>query len=245
LSDNLKRAAAEAAIELVADGMVLGLGTGSTAEHFLVLLGERIRQGLNVRGVATSRQTERSAAALGIPLTSLDEAPRLDLTVDGADEIDSALRLIKGGGGALLREKIVAAASRIMVVIADESKLVSVLGRFPLPIEIVPFGAKATVAHVAHAFRELGLAPMEHGMAHGRGGLRAGAGGQGHFVTDNGNLILDWPCGRIRDPEILTGVLKAIPGVVEHGLFIGLAHLALIGTAQGVKRLEPANPVVL
>jgi ribose 5-phosphate isomerase A len=245
LSDNLKRAAAEAAIELVADGMVLGLGTGSTAEHFLRLLAERIRHGLKVKGVATSRQTERSAAALGIPLTSLDEVSRLDLTIDGADEIDSALRLIKGGGGALLREKIVAAASRKMVVIADESKLVSVLGRFPLPIEIVPFGAKATAAHVDHAFRELALKPMASGVAHGRGGLRAGLGGQGQFVTDNGNLILDWACGRIEDPEILTGVLKAIPGVVEHGLFIGLAHLALIGTREGVKRLEPVHPVVL
>jgi ribose 5-phosphate isomerase A len=245
LSDHQKRAAAEAAIEFVSDGMVLGLGTGSTAEHFLALLAERVRQGLKVKGVATSQQTERSARAFGIPLTSLDEAPSVDLTIDGADEIDSALRLIKGGGGALLREKIVAAASRRTVVIADESKLVSVLGRFPLPIEIVPFGAKATVAHVDHAFRELGLAPMEHGMAHGRGGLRAGRGGQGHFVTDNGNLILDWPCGRIRDPEILAGVLKAIPGVVEHGLFIGLAHLALIGTRDGIKRLEPVKPVVL
>src|SRR5262249_34281143 len=141
----------------------LGLGTGSTAEHFIDLLGERVREGLRVTGVATSRQTERRAQAAGIPLASFDDNPNLDLTVDGADEIDPALRLIKGGGGALLREKIVAAASDRMIVIADETKLVPVLGRFPLAIEIVPFGALATVARIADAMREVGLEPVEHG----------------------------------------------------------------------------------
>jgi len=245
MSGDPKRAAAEAAIKYVKDGMLLGLGTGSTAQHFLELLGERVRHGLKVEGVPTSRQTERAAQAAGIPLTSLDEHPELDLAIDGADEIDPALFLIKGGGGALLREKIVAAAAKRMIVIADESKLVPVLGRFPLPIEIVPFGAKATIAHITRAFHDLGMAPMSGEMPHGRSGLRPGPEGRGLFVTDNGNLILDWPCGRIRDPGILNNILHTIPGVVNHGLFIGLAELALIGTKEGVTKLEPRKLVEL
>lgn len=245
MAQDPKRAAAEAAIEYVQDGMLLGLGTGSTAQHFIELLGERVRRGLKVKGVPTSRQTERAAQAAGIPLTSLDEHPHLDLAVDGADEVDPALFLIKGGGGALLREKIVAAASTRMIVIADESKVVPVLGRFPLPIEIVPFGAKATIAHISRAFHELGLEPMGGAMAHDRRGLRPGPGDRGLFVTDNGNLILDWPCGRIRDPGVLNNILHTIPGVVDHGLFIGLAQLALIGTREGVTRLEPRKLVEL
>jgi len=245
LNPDPKRAAAEAAVGFVEDGMVLGLGTGSTAEHFLDLLGERIRAGLKITGVPTSRQTERRAQAAGIPLANFDDTPALDLAVDGADEIDPALRLIKGGGGALLREKIVAAASARMIVIADESKLVPMLGRFPLAIEIVPFGAKATLGRVSEAFKELGLEPIEHGLPHQRQGLRPGPNGRGLFVTDNGNLILDWPCGRIRDPEILSGVISEIPGVVEHGLFIGLASFALIGGADGVKRVDPQARVLL
>src|SRR6476620_6387835 len=155
--DGLKRQAAARALEHVRDGMKLGLGTGSTAKHFVELLGERVRARLNVVGVPTSEATRTEAVRYGIPLTTLDDVDRLDLTVDGADEIDPALNLIKGGGGALLREKIVAAASDRMIVIADETKWVDVLGRFPLPVEVIPFGLAATQRAIAAAFAQCGL----------------------------------------------------------------------------------------
>ena len=224
--DRGKLEAAERALELVRPGMKLGLGSGSTARHFVDLVGDRVKAGLSVRCVATSEATAAQAKALGVPLATLDEIPELDLTIDGADEIDPKLRLIKGGGGALLREKIVAAASRRMVVIADSTKLVAQLGAFPLPIEVVPFGLAATQRHIEHAFAELGLA----------GSIRL-RGGSSPFVTDGGHHILDCSLGAIAEPERLSQILSPIPGVVEHGLFIGLARAAIIGGAEGVEVL--------
>jgi ribose 5-phosphate isomerase A len=228
--DRRKLEAAERALELVTPGMKLGLGSGSTAHRFVDLVGERVKAGLDVHCVATSEATEAQAKALGIPLATLDEIPELDLTVDGADEVDPKLRLIKGGGGALLREKIVAAASKRMVVIADSTKLVARLGAFPLPIEVVPFGLAATRRHIERAFAELGLA----GPIHVRGGSSP-------FITDGGHYILDCSLGAIAEPEQLSRILSPIPGVVEHGLFIGLARAAIIAGADGVEVLGDPN----
>jgi ribose 5-phosphate isomerase A len=224
-----KRAAAERALDFVGPGMRLGIGSGSTARHFVDLLGERVRGGLSIVGVPTSEETRRQAESLGIPLTTLDETPELDLTVDGADEIAPDLSLIKGGGGALLREKIVASASAAMVVIADHSKWVSVLGRFPLPIEVVPFGLAATRRAVEAATSAAG--------APGKALLRRTK--DGHvFVTDGGHWILDAALERIAEPASLAWRLAAIPGVVEHGLFIGLARTAIIAGPDGVRTVD-------
>jgi ribose 5-phosphate isomerase A len=196
-------------------------------------LGERVRSGLKVVGVPTSEATRADAARCGIPLTSLDEIDRLDLTVDGADEINPALDLIKGGGGALLREKIVAAASDRMIVIADESKWVDALGRFPLPIEVIPFGLAATRRAIATAFVKSGVS----------GQMAVRKGKEGHFfVTDGGHWIVDAHLGRIEDAPRLAGLLSAIPGVVEHGLFIGLASTAVLAGAQGIRVVERRQP---
>jgi ribose 5-phosphate isomerase A len=227
-SNALKRAAAERAAALVCDGMRVGLGTGSTASYFVSLLAERVRRGLSVVGVPTSEATRLQAEREGVPLTTLDETPELDLTVDGADELDDKLRLIKGGGGALLREKIVAAASRRMIVIADGSKHVDELGRFPLPIEVVPFGLAATRRAVEAVLRKLG--------APGELRLRSAADGT-PYVTDGGHLILDAHLGRIAAPESLAAALAAVPGVVEHGLFLGLATGAVLATEKGLVEL--------
>jgi ribose 5-phosphate isomerase A len=227
--DELKRQAAARALEYVRDGMKLGLGTGSTAKHFVELLGEKVRAGLKVIGVPTSEVTRADAVRCGIALTTLDEVDRLDLTVDGADEIDPALNLIKGGGGALLREKIVAAASDRMIVIADETKWVEALGRFPLPVEVIPFGLKATERAIGKAFAESGNS--------GQMVLRKGK--DGHvFVTDGGHWIVDAHLGRITDAPRLASLLTAIPGVVEHGLFIGLASTAMLAGPQGIRIVE-------
>jgi ribose 5-phosphate isomerase A len=227
--DELKRQAAARALEFVTDGMKLGLGTGSTAKHFVELLGMRVRSGLNVVGVPTSEVTRADAIRCGIALTTLDDVDRLDLTVDGADEVDPSLELIKGGGGALLREKIVAAASDAMIVIADETKWVDALGRFPLPIEIIPFGLKATQRAIARAFAESGVS--------GQMVLRKGK--DGHvFVTDGGHWIVDAHLGRITDAPRLAALLNAIPGVVEHGLFIGLASTVILAGSQGIRIVE-------
>ena len=225
-SDQRKREAAQRALELVRPGMKLGLGTGTTARHFVDLVGERVRGGLDIVCVATSEATESQAKALGIRVSTLDDLLELDLTVDGADEIDPQLRLIKGGGGALLREKIVAAASKRMAVIADSTKLVPRLGAFPLPVEVVPFGLKSTRGHIERALADLGLA----------GSIRL-RGGSAPFVTDGGHRILDCSLGAINDPERLGEILSMIPGVVEHGLFIGLASTAIIAGAEGVQVL--------
>ncbi|MGB7102258.1 MAG: ribose-5-phosphate isomerase RpiA [Xanthobacteraceae bacterium] len=224
-----KRAAAARALDMVQGGMRLGLGTGSTARYFVELLGERVRGGLNLVAVPTSEATRAQAAAAGISLTTLDETPELDLTVDGADEIAPDLTLIKGGGGALLREKIVASASAQMVVIADESKWVSMLGRFPLPIEIAPFGAAATRRAVEAANAEAGCP--------GPVGLRKAKNGQ-IFVTDGGHWILDAQLQRIPDPRALAARLCRVPGVMEHGLFIGLAQAAIVAGPDGVRVIE-------
>jgi ribose 5-phosphate isomerase A len=231
-TDELKEAAARAALDLVTEGMRLGLGTGSTAACFVAALGERVAEGLNVLCVPTSEATREQAAELGIPITTLDETPRLDLTIDGADEIDSELRMIKGGGGALLREKIVATASDRMVVVADESKLVSVLGAFPLPIEVVRFGLMATIGLIEAIAAEAGC--------HGAITLRPGQ-GEAPFVTDQGNLILDCAFGSIPEPEVLAFSLKRVPGVIEHGLFLGLADVAIVAGRGGIKALRRAG----
>lgn len=225
----LKRQAAARALEHVADGMKLGLGTGSTARHFVDLLGEKVRAGMKVVGVPTSEATRAQAERCGIALTTLDEVDRLDLTVDGADEVDPALDLIKGGGGALLREKIVAAASDRMIVIADETKWVDALGRFPLPVEVIPFGLGATRRAMERAFAAAGVS--------GQIGLRKGQ--DGHvFVTDGGHWIVDCRLGRIEDAPRLATLLNAIPGVVESGLFVNLAGMVILAGASGIRVVE-------
>jgi ribose 5-phosphate isomerase A len=224
-----KREAAAGALDFVRPGMRLGLGTGSTAKPFVEMLGERARAGLEVVAVPTSEATRALAEQCGIRLTTLDETPALDLTIDGADEIAPDLTLIKGGGGALLREKIVAAASTRMVVIADSSKWVAALGRFPLPIEVVPFGLGATERAVAAAVAATGNS----------GPLTLRRDKAGHaFVTDGGHFILDAALQKIADPRSLADRLAAIPGVVEHGLFIGLAQAAVIAGPEGRRVVE-------
>jgi ribose 5-phosphate isomerase A len=226
-----KRVAAARAVEFVRSGMRLGLGTGSTARHFVELVGERVRAGLDIVAVPTSQATHADAQRFGIPLTTLEEVSELDLTVDGADEIGPDLVLIKGGGGALLREKIVAGASARMIVIADESKCVDTLGRFPLPIEVAPFGVAAT------------LRELERAIADGRqaASLNLRKGRDGHaFVTDGGHWIIDATLGRIDDPAAMAHALCGIPGVMEHGLFIDLAQMAIVAGPDGVKVIERA-----
>ena len=224
-----KRAAAARAVEFVRPGMRLGLGTGSTARHFVELVGERVRGGLDIVAVPTSQATKADAEHCGIPLSTLDELAALDLTVDGADEIAPDLSLVKGGGGALLREKIVAAASARMIVIADQSKWVEALGRYPLPIEVAPFGVAATLRELENA-----VASVQR-----QGALKLRQGRDGHaFVTDGGHWIVDAALGRIDDPKAMAHALCDIPGVMEHGLFIGLAQMAIVAGPDGVKLVE-------
>jgi ribose 5-phosphate isomerase A len=221
-----KRDAAALALESVEDGMRLGLGTGSTARHFVELLGLRVAAGLKVIGVPTSEATRLQAEEVGIALSTLDETPKLDLVVDGADEIAPDFSLIKGGGGALLREKIVASAARRMIVIADASKLVATLGRFPLPIEVVPFGLGAVRLKIEQAVAACG--------SPGPALLRRQKNGHA-FVTDGGHWILDAALERIADPVALAARLNDIPGVVEHGLFIGLADTVILAGTDGAR----------
>jgi ribose 5-phosphate isomerase A len=223
-----KTEAARAALDHVEDGMKLGIGTGSTAEAFVRLLAEKVADGLKIVGVPTSERTAALCDELGVPLSTLEELPRLDLTVDGADEIGPGLMLVKGGGGALLREKIVAAASDRMIVIADASKRVDMLGRFPLPIEVNLFGRRATLALISEVGARLGL----------EGPLNLREGPQGPFVTDGGHNIVDASFGRIPDPRALSQSLHAIPGVVEHGLFIDLADMAILAGEAGIETLH-------
>ena len=224
----LKIEAARAALTHVESGMRLGIGTGSTAEEFVRLLAEKVSTGMTITGVPTSERTAALCRELGVPLATLDEMPELDLTIDGADEVDPRLSLIKGGGGALLREKIVAAASTRMIVIADQSKLVETLGRFPLPIEVNRFGLRATELAIARAAGKLGLdGPLTLRMTNGEA-----------FVTDGGHLILDASFGRIPDTRALSEALHAIPGVVEHGLFLGLATAVILADAAGIQTLQ-------
>ena len=228
-AESFKRAAAARALDFVQPGMRLGLGTGSTAAHFVDLLSERVRSGLEVIAVPSSEATRERAERGGIALTTLDETPQLDVTVDGADEIAPDLTLIKGGGGALLREKIIAAASDRMIVIADDSKWVSVLGQFPLPIEISPFGAGAISRAVEAANADAGCP--------GPIALRRGPDG-GPFVTDGGHWLLDAKLNRIPDPADLAARLAEIPGVMEHGLFVGLARTVILAGPNGVTLVE-------
>lgn len=230
--DQLKIAAARTALSHVEDGMKLGIGTGSTAEAFVHLLAEKVGDGFKVTGVPTSERTARLCLELGVPLTTLDETPRLDLCIDGADEIDPRLNLTKGGGGALLREKIVAHASAKFIVIADESKLVPALGAFPLPIEINPFGLEATRQGIAETYAGLGFS----------GQLRLRVRDGQPYETDGGHFILDASFGHISDPKALSDALHAIPGVVEHGMFIGMTSLAIVAGQDAVRTLEaPAD----
>jgi len=228
----MKIKAAEVALTHVESGMRLGIGTGSTAEEFVRLLAEKVAGGFKVEGVPTSERTARLCVELGVPLKSLDELPELDLTIDGADEVDGALNLIKGGGGALLREKIVAASSARMIVIADQSKVVETLGAFPLPIEVNPFGLVSTRILIEKAASRLGLS----------GALDMRRSGDSLFVTDGGHFIVDASFGRIPDPQALAKALSAIPGVVEHGLFIGLASSAVMAGGGGIRVIERRKP---
>lgn len=227
-SDDLKRAAADAALAHVKPGMRLGLGSGSTANHFIDALGRKAAEGMDILCVPTSEATRRRAESRGLRLSTLDETPELDLCIDGADEIDPFLRLIKGGGGAHLREKIVAVSARRMIVIADESKRVSVLGAFPLPIEIVPFGAGSTLRRIEASAASAGC----------RGKLVLRLSNGRPFITDNGNMICDASFGRIDAPEALAMAISSVPGMVDHGLFLGIASLAIIASASGVETVE-------
>lgn len=225
----LKKEVGRAAAVQVESGMRLGIGTGSTAEAFVRALAVRIGEGLRIVGVPTSERTAALCRELGVPLSTLEEVPELDLTIDGADEMDAQLRLVKGGGGALLREKIVAAASARMLVIADASKKVETLGAFPLPIEVNGFGIVSSLIAIEKAGSLLGLT----------GSLALRKIGESPFVTDGGHLIVDASFGRIPDPEALSAALHAIPGVVEHGLFLGLASAALLAGTDGIERVTP------
>jgi ribose 5-phosphate isomerase A len=225
-SDLEKAAAARASLRFVRDGMTLGLGTGSTAAHAVRFLGEQVGAGLKVRGIPTSVHTQELAASLGIPLTTLDECQQIDVDIDGADEFDPQLHLIKGGGGALLREKIIASASRQVVIIADSSKQVAVLGEFPLPVEVIPFAQPL----VAKRITALGATVK----------LRQDTKGN-PFITDEGHHILDCSFGQIPDPPTLARTLSDMPGVVEHGLFIDLATVVLCAKGENVAELRRKN----
>jgi ribose 5-phosphate isomerase A len=225
-NDQEKEAAARASLRFVKDGQVVGLGTGSTAAYFIQLLGEQVKNGLRIRGIPSSDRSREQAAGLGIPLTTLDECQEIDVTVDGADEVDPQLRLIKGGGGALLREKIVASATRYYVIITDASKRVPVLGKFPLPVEVIKF-AQAVVRKKIEA---LG-ASVE---------LRMGTDGK-PYLTDESNYILDCRFGQIPDADGLARRLSDMPGVVEHGLFIGMASVVLVANGSAIVELHARN----
>lgn len=220
-----KKVAAEKAADFIQDGMIVGLGTGSTAYWAIQKIGARVREGLKIKAIATSQASEELAHELGIPQLPFSEIETIDLTIDGADEADPAFHLIKGGGGALLREKIVAAASKKLIIVVDESKVVDKLGRFPLPVEVVPFGHEMTLRKLG----QLGCKPV----------LRTAEGKT--FVTDNGNYIADCHFGRIDDPEQLHTVINLIPGTVDNGLFIHMADHIIVGYQDGrVRELEKA-----
>jgi len=227
--DEHKKTAAMRAVEMVEPGMRIGLGTGSTAAHFVALLGVRVKSGLSVICVPTSEETRAFGESRGITMSTLEEVPELDITFDGADEIDTELRMIKGGGGALLREKIVAMASDRVVIMVDDSKLVETLGAFKLPVEVVQFGLTATREMVETLAADCGC--------EGEVELRMAEPGK-PFVTDNGNYILDCAFGKIEDADDLDDALKFIPGVVESGLFLDICDVAIIAGDDGVQRLE-------
>lgn len=222
-NDHEKEAAARASLKFIQDGQVVGLGTGSTAWHFVRLLGERVKNGLKIRGIPTSERSREQAASLGIPLATLEECQQIDVTVDGADEVDPQLRLIKGGGGALLREKIVASATKKMVVVADATKRVAMLGRFPLPVEVIKFARPLVEKKIAALGAEVRLRLQQNGQP---------------YLTDENNHILDCHFGQIPDADTLARQLSEMPGVVEHGLFIGMASVALIANGSEIVELR-------
>jgi ribose 5-phosphate isomerase A len=218
--DEAKRLVAKRAVEFVRDGMAVGLGTGTTATMFIRELATRVQQGLKIRCVASSDASHDLGRSLGMDVTTLDELPELDLYVDGADEVGPELALIKGGGGALLREKIVASAAKEFLVVVDSTKLVERLGKFPLPVEVV----KMALPVVEPRLAALGLNPHQ----------RKAKTGDGPYLTDEKNYILDCECGAIEDPEVVAAEIRGIVGVVEHGLFLGMASLALVAGEDGV-----------
>lgn len=225
--DEAKLLAAKRAVTYVQDGMNVGLGTGSTATMFIRELGKAVAGGLRIRAIATSDASQDLARELGIPLTSFDETPVLDVNVDGADEVAPGLALIKGGGGAQLREKIVASAARQFIVVADETKVVEKLGKFPLPVEVIQLALPLVRRHLEALRLHPTLRPA-----------RAGS-GDGPWITDEGNVILDCHCGVIEDPEKTAADIRDIVGVVEHGLFLRMATLALVAGETGVRELRP------
>lgn len=221
--DQEKQAAARAAVQLVQPGNIVGLGSGSTAAFAVRFLADRVREGLKILGIPTSRHTQQLAEQLGIPLTTLDEHPVIDIDIDGADEIDPQLNLIKGGGGAFLREKVIASVSRRFVVIGDSAKQVSRLGKFPLPVEVIPFAENLIKSRIESMGAQVALRRYAYGNP---------------YVTDEGHHILDCTFGEIADPAALAGELRSIPGVVEHGLFIGMTESALVGKDGEVVELR-------
>lgn len=228
-----KQLAAEAALEYVEDGMIVGLGSGSTAALFVKALGQRIAAGdLSIKGIPTSRETEEVARESGVPLIPIEQADRIDIAIDGADEVDGRFRLIKGGGGCLLREKIIADAADRMIVLVDETKLVARLGAFPLPVEVDPFGWTITAKKVFDALRGVGIArPVVDIRRKQRDSLDP-------FITDGGHYILDCACGEIPDADAASIALSTVPGVVDHGLFLDQARVVIVGEDDGVKILE-------
>lgn len=234
--EEYKKAAALKALEYVADGMKVGLGTGSTADHFIRALGEAVENGLRVIGVSTSVRTEKLARECGVPLVDIDAAGQLDLTVDGADEVDADLRLIKGGGGALLREKIVASGSSRVLIIVDEGKMVSRLGAFPLPVEISPFAWKTTSRRIRDSLSQFDVGNVAVALRRNKD--------MSSFITDGGHYILDCDLRSIGDPDGLAAFLDSLPGVMEHGLFIGMASAAIIAGASGVQIVRPEGSLL-
>ena len=222
-NDLEKEAAARASLRFIRDGQVVGLGTGSTAACFIRLLGEQVKEGLRVRGIPTSVRSRELALSLGIPLITLDECQEIDVTVDGADEVDPELRLIKGGGGALLREKIVASATKKLVIVADATKRVAVLGRFPLPVEVIPFAQALVAKRIAGLGAQVTVRLDPSGKT---------------FVTDENNHILDCHFGQVPDADGLARQLSDMPGVVEHGLFIGMASTVLFAKGSEITELH-------
>ncbi len=226
-----KENAAMAALEFVEDGMTLGLGSGSTAEIFIEKLGERIEDGLKVQGVPTSKRTAKCAIDAGVPLVDADKVEAIHLTIDGADEVGPLSNLIKGGGACLLREKIIAHASERMIVIVDPSKMVEHLGRFPLPVEVDPFGMALTAEQIYDALKSTGCSEAQTV-------LRQMKDGSGPLITDGGNYILDSKCKKIPNPADTALALSQIPGVMEHGLFIDLADVIVVGEADHARVIE-------
>ena len=230
-AERQKAHAAAAALEYLESGMTLGLGSGSTAEIFLRLLGERVKEGLDVKGVPTSQRTAEVARENGVPLIEVDHVDHLAVTIDGADEVDGRFQLIKGGGACLLREKIIAHASDLMVVMVDESKLVDTLGRFPLPVEVDPFGFSLTAKQIYDALKKAGVKSPDVQLRRKGDGLQP-------LITDGGHYILDCTCGAIPDASLADRHLKEIPGVVEHGLFIGIARVVIVGEDSEARVME-------